>query len=96
LSSLARKLCNKFGITLRNEVVEFALEKQTKNVFFYLRESDINTFDTTVKAIGCAIELFGSAKRLRVIEDLIEFYRSEWAHIDKLTEQAMEDEDNGK
>jgi len=38
LGGLARKIFNKFGVTLRSECLEIALEKETRNVFHYLRD----------------------------------------------------------
>jgi hypothetical protein len=44
LALLARKISNKFGITLRNEVIDFKLEKESRNLFVYLRHQNHGIF----------------------------------------------------
>jgi hypothetical protein len=58
LSSLARKIWNKFGFYLSPETVSLAREKEDKNMFYYLRSPNFSIFELTVNATACAIELF--------------------------------------
>ena len=52
---LARKINNKFGITLRSEVFELRLERESKNLFHYMRNSNHSIFQTAVRASSAAI-----------------------------------------
>ena len=58
LSSLARKIWNKFGFYLQPEAVMIKHEKKDQNMFNFLRSPNFNIFDLTVKATAAAIELF--------------------------------------
>jgi len=58
LSSLARKIWNKFGFYLQPETVSLAHEKSDVNMFHYLRSANFSIFDLTVKAVASAIEMF--------------------------------------
>ena len=57
LSSLARKIWNKFGFYLQPETVMLAREKQDMNMFHYMRSPNFSIFDLTVRATASAIEL---------------------------------------
>jgi hypothetical protein len=79
LGGLARKIFNKFGLTLRAECLEIAFEKETHNVFHFLRDSNYGIYSLTTKAVGSAMELFRQSPKLKnITNDLIQFYRSEW------------------
>lgn len=83
LGSLSRKIFNKFGLTLRIEALELEHEKTNKNVFHYLRDENFGIFSLTTKAVGAAIEMFRLSPRLnKLIQDLIDFYASEWVVIE--------------
>ena len=91
LGSLSRKIFNKFGLTLRSEALELEHEKQTKNVFHYLRDKNFGIFSMTTKAVSSAMELMRTSPRLNtLIDDLITFYASEWHEIDLESAKAIE------
>lgn len=96
LGGLARKIFNKFGITLRFEALEIKEEQETHNCFHYLREKNFQIFSLTTKAIGSAMELFRLTPKLKnIIADLISFYDSELEIIDQEARQAVESESYG-
>lgn len=45
-------------MALRREVIELQKEKEAKNIFHYLRSSNTNIFDASIKASVATIELF--------------------------------------
>jgi hypothetical protein len=91
LGSLSRKIFNKFGLTLRSEALELEHERQTKNVFHFLRDKNFGIFSMTTKAISSAMELMRTSPRLNtLIDDLIEFYASEWLEIDLESTKVVE------
>jgi len=91
LSNLSRKIFNKFGLTLRSEVLELKYEQSDKNAFHYLREKNFGIFSITTKAVSSAMELLRTSNRLgNLIDDLIEFYASEWREIEKESAKAIE------
>jgi hypothetical protein len=93
LGGLARKIFNKFGITLRYECLDISLEVETKNVFHYLREKNFGIFSLTTKAVGSAMELYRSSPKLKnIIQDLITWYDQEWEIIDREARIAVEEE----
>jgi hypothetical protein len=93
LGGLARKIINKFGNTLRYECLDISLEKETQNIFHYLREKNFGIFSLTTKAVGSAMELFRLSPKLKnIIQDLITFYDQEWEIIDKDAREAFESE----
>jgi len=78
LGGLSRKIFNKFGITLRGECLDIALEKETNNIFYYLRSANFGVFSLTTKAVGSAMEIFRQSQKLtRIVDDLTKFYRTE-------------------
>lgn len=91
LSSLARKIWNKFGFYLQPEAVLLANEKEDLNMFHYLRSPNYNIFDLTVRSTAAAIELFQYKGSTEFITDLIKFYDDEWKIIEKLSIEACED-----
>ena len=94
LSSLARKIWNKFGFYLTPEAICLAREKEDFNMFYYLRTDNFGNFDLTVKATAAAIELFQFTDQSSFIADMIAFYDSEWAIIAQLSFEATEDDYN--
>jgi hypothetical protein len=82
LGGLARKIWNKFGLALRNECLSIKHEKETHNAFHYLRNTNFGIFSLTTKAVGSAMEIYRLSPKLSsIIDDLIEFYRTEWLII---------------
>lgn len=82
LGGLARKIWNKFGLALRFECLSLNLEKETHNAFHFLRDTNFGIFSLTTKAVGSAMEIFRLSPKLgNIIDDLIQFYRSEWKII---------------
>jgi len=52
-------------------------------VFHYLRDENFGIFSLTTKAVGAAVEMFRLSPRLnKLIEDLINFYATEWQVIE--------------
>lgn len=92
LSSLARKIWNKFGFYLQPEALSLAREKEDKNMFHYLRSLNFNIFDLTVKAAANAIEIFQFMNSSSAIFDLLNFYDEEWKIIEELSFEATEDD----
>ena len=93
LGGLARKIFNKFGLTLRAECLEIAFEKETHNVFHFLRDSNNGIYSLTTKAVGSAMELFRQSPKLKnITNDLIQFYRTEWDIINEESRIAAEQE----
>lgn len=91
LGSLSRKIFNKFGLTLRCEALELQHERQSKNVFHFLRDKNFGIFSMTTKAVSSAMELMRTSPRLnKLIDDLIAFYASEWHEIDLESAKAIE------
>jgi hypothetical protein len=91
LGSLSRKIFNKFGLTLRSEALELEHERQTKNVFHFLRDKNFGIFSMATKAVSSAMELMRTSPRLnKLIEDLITFYASEWQEIELESAKAIE------
>jgi hypothetical protein len=82
LSTVARKIWNKFGLVLRAGVVDYANETESKNLFHYMRTENFSIFELTVKATASALELFGARSLSTSIENLILFYRKEWVLIE--------------
>ena len=82
LGGLARKIWNKFGLALRSECLSISLEKSTHNMYHYLRSDNFSIISLTTKAIGSAMEIYRLSPKLgSIIDDLIQFYRSEWQII---------------
>jgi len=71
LSSLARKIWNKFGIYLQPEALSIAREKEDMNMFHYLRSPNFSIFDLTVQATAAAIELLQFTESSQFVYDLI-------------------------
>ena len=91
LSSLSRKIFNKFGLTIRSEALELQHERSTKNAFHYLRDRNFGIFSMTTKAVSSAMELLRTSPRLNtLIDDLVEFYASEWREIELESTKAIE------
>ena len=91
LGSLSRKIFNKFGLTLRSEVLELQHERSTKNAFHFLRDKNFGIFSMTTRAISSAMELIRTSPRLNtLIDDLVEFYDSEWREIEIESAKAIE------
>ena len=94
LSSIARKIWNKFGFYLQPEAVLIAREKDDQNMFHYLRSPNFSIFDLTVRATAAAIELFQFTDSSAFVYDLTQFYDEEWRIIEKLSFEATEDDYN--
>ena len=90
LSSLARKIWNKFGFYLQPEAVNLSKEKEDVNMFHYLRSPNYSIFDLTVKACASAIELFQFKEDSQFVNDLVAFYESEWKIIERLSFEACD------
>ena len=91
LGSLSRKIFNKFGLTLRSEVLELKHETATRNAFHFLRDKNFGIFSLTTKAVSSAMELLRTSPRLNtLIDDLVDFYASEWREIEKESVKAIE------
>ncbi len=67
LGSLSRKIFNKFGLTLRSEVLELENEHRNKNAFHYLRDKNFGIFSMTTQAISSAMELLRLSPRLNTL-----------------------------
>ena len=78
---MAKKLWNKFGMVLRSGSIDLSKEKETLNVYHYLRSKNTNIFDNSVRGTIAAIELFQSRYDL-IVDDLIEFYNQEMTIIE--------------
>lgn len=92
LSSLARKIWNKYGFTLTSEAIK--LECPT-GIFSYLKSTNIAIFNMTVHSIASAIEHFQFSHMDQLIDDMIKFYHSELEVIEKMSVAAT-DEDISK
>lgn len=92
LSSLARKIWNKFGFYLQPEAFRIAREKEDMNMFHYLRSPNYSIFDLTVRASASAVEFFQFMSSSQFVFDIIEFYDSEWKIIERLSLEACEDD----
>ena len=82
LSSIARKIWNKFGFYLQPETILIAREKEDQNMFHFLRSPNFSIFDLTVRATAAAIELFQFTDSSSFIFDIIQFYDEEWRIIE--------------
>lgn len=84
---IARKLWNKYGFILKDVVLSISHENSHRNLFYYLRTPNTSIFETTVKAITGAMELFQYKFDL-ILDDLLEFYDSEIKIIEELAVKA--------
>ena len=78
LGPLARKIWNKFGLVLRTQATEIKYELEYKNFFHYLRHPNFHIFDTTIKAVSGACDIFKETHINNIINDVISFFRQEW------------------
>lgn len=61
-------------------------------MFHYMRSANYSIFDLTVQATACAVELMQFVDSSQFLQDLVEFYDSEWRIIDSLSFEACEDD----
>ena len=71
-------------MVLRTGAIDLSKEKETFNIYYYMRSKNTQIFDNSVRAIVAATEIFQSRYDL-VIDDLIEFYNKEIAIIEHET-----------
>ena len=92
LSTLARKIWNRFGLYLRTEVISLSHENSDRNLFHYMRSQNTSVFNFTIQASASAIEMLQYVDQSGIIADLESFYDSEWVQIEMLSIQACEDD----
>jgi HEAT repeat protein len=86
--SLSRKIWNKYGLVLRQGVLDLAQEKQLSNLYCHLRSSNTGVFDMTVKAATAAIEI-QAGRYDSIVDDLLRFYHSEIVIVKQLNLEAL-------
>ena len=85
---IAKKLWNRYGMVLRTQVIDLSQEKQNMNIYNYLRSNNQGIFEASIKSLVAAIELYHTRLDF-IVDDLIEFYNSEMAIIEKTSLIAM-------
>ena len=85
LSTLARKIWNRFGLYLRTEVISLQHESTDRNLFHYMRSQNTSVFNFTIQASASAIEMLQYVDQSSIIADLESFYDSEWVQIEMLS-----------